>query len=548
MPKSTPKICDSQTGLSICMIVRDEAEVLGQCLSSLRLFQSDSAVKMSLEIIVVDTGSQDHSIAIARSYGARVSEFVWQNDFSVARNASLEQAQYPWILVLDADEYLSSESAQAIRSWCLQPQDLKACVQLPIWNYDDQGRIESVYRNFRLFPNHKALRYRGSFHEQLYWHDGREAATAHLETAVIHHLGFAESMMVKKSKHQRDLAYLQRLLQARPEYLLGRIHLADSFFRAGNTSAALEHYRSAEASLKAPFVPAGEQMPIEATGLSNPALEASKYLRHCQVKILEILSHNEALIYLKSMALHSRDHPEYWYLCGKIWRQNKEFERAEKAFLHCLSFQERREKLSHYKPAQLYELPWLQLLHVYRWLRLQSPNKQTFVYYNQHAEQACLALIHKFPEGDFPRDRDNLYLFWLESQFLSCLLTQRKPQAALKIMEQVLNTAQKSLAQVALDSPGWQEIRGAYETLESTALVKNMALWVSRVHAVSDRQLFRRQCTQDFLAVMLWPESAFGLLNDVITQSTFAAERRTFAQELQLVGANIRQLKTYLAL
>ena len=90
--------------ISLCMVVRDEADVLGKTLRSIL-----PAVQ---EVIFVDTGSRDDTIRIAKQFGVKVFTFPWQNDFSAARNFSLQLATQPWILVLDADEVLSPGTIQ----------------------------------------------------------------------------------------------------------------------------------------------------------------------------------------------------------------------------------------------------------------------------------------------------------------------------------------------------------------------------------------------------------------------------------------------------
>ena len=86
--------------LSVCLIVRNEASNLPRCLDSIR--------GLADEIVVVDTGSTDDTVAIAQRHGARVSTLVWQDDFSAARNASIELATCDWILVFDADESIAA--------------------------------------------------------------------------------------------------------------------------------------------------------------------------------------------------------------------------------------------------------------------------------------------------------------------------------------------------------------------------------------------------------------------------------------------------------
>ncbi|MGB1718102.1 MAG: glycosyltransferase family 2 protein, partial [Candidatus Latescibacterota bacterium] len=85
--------------ISLCVIARDEATFLDGCLASVSGLVD--------EIVVVDTGSVDHTQAVARQHGARVFEMAWEDDFSRPRNHALEQAKGEWILVLDCDETLS---------------------------------------------------------------------------------------------------------------------------------------------------------------------------------------------------------------------------------------------------------------------------------------------------------------------------------------------------------------------------------------------------------------------------------------------------------
>src|SRR5262245_5780920 len=84
--------------VSLCMIVRDEAEVLGRCLSTV--------ADLVDELVIVDTGSRDRTSAIAQEFGARVEPFRWCDDFAAARNHSFSLATCDWILWLDADDVL----------------------------------------------------------------------------------------------------------------------------------------------------------------------------------------------------------------------------------------------------------------------------------------------------------------------------------------------------------------------------------------------------------------------------------------------------------
>ena len=94
--------------LSLCMIVKNEEKHLVRCLRSVR--------DVVDEMIIVDTGSTDKTIDIAKVFGAKVFDFPWTGDFSAARNHSLAQATGDWILVLDADEVISARDFDELKA------------------------------------------------------------------------------------------------------------------------------------------------------------------------------------------------------------------------------------------------------------------------------------------------------------------------------------------------------------------------------------------------------------------------------------------------
>lgn len=91
--------------VSACLIVRNEEAKLGRCLTSLM-----GAVD---EIVVVDTGSTDRTVEVARKYGARIGHFAWVDDYAAARNAALDLATGDWVLSIDADEWLANDASRA---------------------------------------------------------------------------------------------------------------------------------------------------------------------------------------------------------------------------------------------------------------------------------------------------------------------------------------------------------------------------------------------------------------------------------------------------
>lgn len=102
--------------LSLSMIVRDEAERLAACLRSVQGFVD--------EMVVVDTGSCDDTVAIAEGLGATVHRIDWPGDFAPARNQALQWVSGDWVLVLDADEQLRPEAREPLRQLMEQPEQI----------------------------------------------------------------------------------------------------------------------------------------------------------------------------------------------------------------------------------------------------------------------------------------------------------------------------------------------------------------------------------------------------------------------------------------
>ena len=161
--------------VSLCMIVKDEADHLARCLRSAKPVVDD--------IVVVDTGSKDRSADIARAFGARVFEYAWQEDFSAARNVSISAAAGDWIFVLDADEVVSPKDYTHFREMVGGDVGQGAAYSIRTRNYTSQLNTVGWQPNageyaeqeagggwfpsekVRLFPNHPVVRFNHAVHE-----------------------------------------------------------------------------------------------------------------------------------------------------------------------------------------------------------------------------------------------------------------------------------------------------------------------------------------------------------------------------------------------
>lgn len=142
--------------LTLAMIVKNESEHLGRCLAS--------TVDIVDEIIVVDTGSTDNTKEIALSFGAKVFDFVWINDFSEARNFALRQSSGDWNLVLDADEYIVNDCKRATRDFIGTQNAIGRIKLIDKFIQEGEEKFAQCFLS-RLMP--KGTYYTGIIHEQV---------------------------------------------------------------------------------------------------------------------------------------------------------------------------------------------------------------------------------------------------------------------------------------------------------------------------------------------------------------------------------------------
>lgn len=160
--------------LALAMIVYNAARTLHACL--------DSVQDLVQEIQLIDTGSQDQSIQIARQFGAQVASFDWCDNFSAARNASIAGLQSDWILILDADECVLPSSRVYLQHVL---QSLSGSQDPLILNGTQQTPGRPNLSKRCLFRNHQGLKFVGRVHEQL--KGSRQAYTLEIPEFVIAH-------------------------------------------------------------------------------------------------------------------------------------------------------------------------------------------------------------------------------------------------------------------------------------------------------------------------------------------------------------------------
>ncbi|WP_028987880.1 glycosyltransferase [Thermicanus aegyptius] len=223
--------------LSLCMIVKNEADCIARCL--------ESAGPLVDEIIVVDTGSTDGTDAICRSLGAKVFSFRWNDDFSEARNYSLSLAQGEWILWLDADEEIEASPDELRELTASEAYDLYS---FRLNNYygarADRNQVITIAHP-RLFRNRIGFRFHQRIHETLNVEevlpgpDQKERIGS--APITIWHYGYLDDYVKKKGKAERNLSLLKEEVAKNENDPWLHYHLAAEYYRAQKFNLSFQH-------------------------------------------------------------------------------------------------------------------------------------------------------------------------------------------------------------------------------------------------------------------------------------------------------------------
>lgn len=184
--------------LSVCLIAKNEEEYIGKALNSIK--------DLADEIIVVDTGSKDKTKEIARNYTEKVFDFNWDNDFSKARNFSIEKSVGDWILILDADEEIVKGDILKIKELLAREKENKA-YYFKIENIIKEELL-NVEVSIRLFK--REYRYIGNLYERLSKSsiEYEEIQGVGKIDIAIKHYGYNKGSNYRKEKNMKNLSIL----------------------------------------------------------------------------------------------------------------------------------------------------------------------------------------------------------------------------------------------------------------------------------------------------------------------------------------------------
>ena len=199
--------------ISACMIVKNEEELLPQCLESIKDYVD--------EIIIVDTGSTDRTVEIAKSYGVKVYHHPWENDFSKHRNQSIGYATGEWILIIDADEKLI-EGGALIKE-VIKDNSIDS-IFFTVISYSDNKSSQTFHNSPRLFLNNGNIIYQGIVHNRLIGF--RKSKNSPIK---LLHYGYDLGDEINRAKFERTTALLKKQIKQNPEDPLPYSYMAASY-------------------------------------------------------------------------------------------------------------------------------------------------------------------------------------------------------------------------------------------------------------------------------------------------------------------------------
>ena len=209
--------------LTLAMIVKDEERCLDRCLGSV--------AGLADRIVILDTGSTDRTVEIAESHGAEVHRDEWPGAFDEARNRSLAHVHTPWVLWLDADEWLADDTHEPIRE--LMARSDAFGFRLIRRNLMPDGRYAEMPM-LRLWRHHPELRFRGVVHEHLPLEEVNrlfpDLLVFYTDIPFWHDAYAFESLEEQSRKY---LPALRRELEIRPGQLYYEVHLARALTALG---------------------------------------------------------------------------------------------------------------------------------------------------------------------------------------------------------------------------------------------------------------------------------------------------------------------------
>lgn len=210
--------------ISLCMIVKNEEDVLARCLQS--------ACEIADEIIIVDTGSTDKTKEIAKQFTDKVYDFEWVNDFSRARNYAFSHATKEYTMWLDADDVIEKVDSEKILH-LKQTMDKNIDVVFLKYNisFDEQDNPTFFYYRERIVKTARQFKWQDPVHEAIVFY-----GTQHFSDAAISHKKTRPTAKARNLKIYQSMIENKIPFNARQKFYYSRELMYNEMFEEGVAS------------------------------------------------------------------------------------------------------------------------------------------------------------------------------------------------------------------------------------------------------------------------------------------------------------------------
>ena len=224
------------TPISICIIAKNEEKNMETFLSRI----VDHTKGYPVEILIADTGSTDKTLDIIEKYPVKLTHFEWINDFSAARNYTLEQAANDWVLVLDCDEYIEELDMNGLQHFIKQyPSHVGMLTRK---NHYELNGQDSIYTDdVERFFNRKRFHYEDIIHEQVRALDRTPLKRAAIPLTVDH-FGYNATIEELQAKAKRNNDLLFKMLEETPDDPYLYFQIGQSFNMLHDDEKACYYY------------------------------------------------------------------------------------------------------------------------------------------------------------------------------------------------------------------------------------------------------------------------------------------------------------------
>lgn len=304
--------------LTVCIITKNERERLRSCLQALQ--------GQDVEIVVVDTGSTDGTKEMVSDYTDRIFDFVWQNDFSLARNFAASKASHDMIMMLDSDEYVQEMELNALAKAVEEHAGMVGRIRR-INLLDRDGEQQEISEYISRIYNRRYYHYEGRIHEQIVpkvvtSEESSKDYKAYQTGVVVQHDGYCGSEAELKAKVERNITLLERELEEKGEDPYLCYQLGKSYYVAKDYAAAVAAFDRALSQDLNPKLEYVIDM-VQAYGYS--------LLKSGQIK---------RALSLEGIYEEFGDTADFRFLMGLIYMNNGLFDCAVEAFLNATKVKE----------------------------------------------------------------------------------------------------------------------------------------------------------------------------------------------------------------